>query len=68
MIYQIVEMETCQRESQVARSGCRGVQALGEIITYLATKTKQYDCQPDVNRYTPKVLDFVARTGSATTK
>ena len=62
------EVENCRQESSDVQHGRRDVRALGEIISYLATKKKQHDRQPDVNRCSSKVLDFVGRTVSATAR
>ena len=64
----VAEAEVCQRENDGTRSCRRDLQDLGEIVMYLVTKTNQPDRQPNVNRYSPQVLDFVAQTVSTTAR
>lgn len=40
------------------------VQNLGEMIMYLVTKTNEEGRQPEANRYSSDVLDFVSQTAS----
>ena len=62
----VAEAEVCQRENDGTRSCRRDLQDLGAIVMYLVTKTNQPDRQPNVNRYSPQVLDFVGQTVSTT--
>ena len=68
LIHGTAELELCQRENSGTKSCRRDLQNFGEIIMYLVTKINQPDRQPDVNRYSPQVLDFVGQTVSTTAR